>query len=709
MSGVVNVVTKEGGENYGGSFEAVSDNLTGTGDEFLGSRAYDYNVYDGAFGGPLIKGKDVGSFYVSGQRRWQYDRAPRWNYTEPLPGNSLGGWTGQGKLRLALGPSAGLELGVLNTRDDWSEYLNSYRFDLAHTPRYEDRDQRYTGELHQRLNARSFYTIGASFFRTTRRRGDGLFFDDLPAYSRAPNPYVRGDIPWFYPGLSGTPGDPLSDSLAAVVLALPGSTGALWDDYMRRQSQGYSIRADFTSQINASHQVKAGVQGDKYELRFYQNYFPSQFRPSQLDINAYGFDMNANGGQLDALDGPRRPITASAYVQDSYERDGVHADVGLRYDYLNVNAKALKNVADPLGSDLVLTEDDLADAKTYGRISPRIGIAFPVTSRNMLHVNWGQFYQQPDFQDLYVSYQFLEYKVRVGGYDVTFGNPNLRPEMTTAYEVGLSHQWNDFSKYDVSLYYKDVKDHVEATFIPASPYSFTAFRNVGLATLKGVDMSVTMHRVNHIDASLGYSLSFAEGTGAGSSSRNIAWTGGPLPPPPQWPLDFDRRHKLSANLGLSYLKNEGPKWRNHTPLADVDVNVLYNVATGARYTPTKVWDEVTLLNVAPEPIGSPNEHRGPPTQTLDFKITKGIWLGGPMLDAYVWVLNAFNASNALRVYQGTGSPHTTGFLGTAAGQAQADFLRREGIDPDHAYGLATQQSDLFSYPRTVRFGLRMEF
>jgi len=69
MSGVVNVVTKEGGDNYDGSFEAVTDNLTGTGDEIFGSRVYDYNVYDGSFGGPLVKGQDLGSFYVSGQRR----------------------------------------------------------------------------------------------------------------------------------------------------------------------------------------------------------------------------------------------------------------------------------------------------------------------------------------------------------------------------------------------------------------------------------------------------------------------------------------------------------------------------------------------------------------------------------------------------------------------------------------------------------------
>jgi hypothetical protein len=230
---------------------------------------------------------------------------------------------------------------------------------------------------------------------------------------------------------------------------------------------------------------------------------------------------------------------------------------------------------------------------------------------------------------------------------------------------------------------------------------------VGTATLKGVDLGFTLRRVKHIDASLGYCLSFAEGTSPESNTRNVAFAGSQ--PQQEWPLDFDRRHKLSVNLGLSYLKSEGPKWRDHTPLADVDVNVLYNLASGARYTPATVSDEVSLLNTTAQPTGTPNEQTGPFTQTLDFKITKAFRVGGPRLDAYVWALNAFNAHNALLVYQGTGSPYTTGFLETAEGQVLADQLRREGIDPDHAYGLATQKADLFSYPRTIRFGLRMGF
>ena len=232
------------------------------------------------------------------------------------------------------------------------------------------------------------------------------------------------------------------------------------------------------------------MQFDRHELRFYQNYFPSNFTPGQFDIDAYGFDETGKSGSLDPLDGARKPTTASAYVQNRYERGGLVANIGLRYDYLNVNAKALKNEDLPLGTDNVLTSDDLTDAKTYSRISPRIGIGFPFTDVTVLHVNWGQFYQQPNLQDLYVSYRFLEYKVRKGGYYVPFGNPNLKPEMTTAYEVGVAHQLNEYSKMDISVYYKDVRDLVQVANIPSRPYSFASFRNKDFATLKGVDVGV---------------------------------------------------------------------------------------------------------------------------------------------------------------------------------------------------------------------------
>lgn len=709
MSGVVNVITKEGGERYTGSLEAVTDNLTGTGEELFNSRVYDYNLYDGAFGGPIAPGKDWGTFYLSGQRRWQRDRAPRINYNYPLPDNELGGWTGQGKLSVPIGDKMNVKFGVLNSTDDWSEYRNSFRFNLAHTPKYEDRNQSYTGTFNHVLSAKSFYNVGVTYFNTERTRADGVLFDDVRAYGPAGNPQLRDDIPWFYPGLGGTPGDPLSDTLAARTLAIPGSTGALWDDVLHRKSKYLAFRGDFTSQVNPYHQLKAGAQVDRHELRFYQNYFPSDYAPGQFDIDAYGFDELGNDGQIGPLDGAREPFTASAYFQDKYERSGLVVNAGLRFDYLDVNTKALKSEDLPLGADNRLTDEDLTDAKTYARFSPRLGIGFPVTDKTVLHVNWGQFYQQPNLQDLYVSYRFLDYKIRNGGYYVPFGNPNLKPEMTTAYEVGVNHQLSDVAKFDVSVYYKDVRDLVQVENIQSKPYAFASYRNKDFATLKGMDLGFQLRRIRHIQAALAYTLSYAKGTGSVSNTqRNIAWTADQVPHQTS-PLDFDQRHKLSINLDLSYGAGEGKKWGNVTPFSNMSFNVLYNIASGTPYTATVVYDEVNQLNLFSNPVGPLNDRTGPVQQSLDLKVSKGFNFARLNMSAYIWMLNAFNTENALIVYSGTGSPYTTGYLNTAPGRAAAEKLESYGIDPATAYGLALQNQNLFSIPRTIRFGLRVGF
>src|SRR5436309_4242370 len=122
MSGVVNVITKEGASKYSGSVEGLTDNVAGFGHKFLGTHSYDYNIYDATIGGPILPGRDAGNFYFSGQRRWEGDRRPNSIYDRPLPANSLGGWTGQRTLTLPVSKDISLRLGGLFSQDDWREY-----------------------------------------------------------------------------------------------------------------------------------------------------------------------------------------------------------------------------------------------------------------------------------------------------------------------------------------------------------------------------------------------------------------------------------------------------------------------------------------------------------------------------------------------------------------------------------------------------------
>jgi len=297
--------------------------------------------------------------------------------------------------------------------------------------------------------------------------------------------------------------------------------------------------------------------------------------------------------------------------------------------------------------------------------------------------------------------------VSTGGYFVGFGNPNLKPEQTTAYEVGVARQMGNNVRIDATAYYKDVKDLVEITNIPSRPQSFSSYRNRDFATIKGLDVGMAMRPINHFSGSLNYSLSYAAGTGSVSNTqRNIAWTSSEIPRQTA-PLDFDQRHRLSVNLDWRLGNAEGPAWNGHKILNNFGINALFNVASGTPYTPTEVFNEVTLAAVSTTPAGPLNSRYGPWTKSLDLKATKGFGAGGMQWEAFVWALNVFDTRNSVAVYTSTGLSNTTNWLNTDEGQAfVASTQNKNG---EELYQLAQNDPTLFSNPRTVRFGIRISF
>jgi len=701
-SGVVNVVTREGGSKFFGNFEAVTDAGAGS---WIGAKSYDWNAYDASIGGPLVS--DKVTFYASGERRWQGDRGPKFigsNLNSEiqtvlgtedgrLPNNNLSGWTWQGKLAFRPSDKMNIKLGSLGSFDDWREFTQSYLYNAAHMPRYQDTNRSAFGTLNYTLSSKSFLSTSVNYFFTERKRGDGVYFDNIQGYSQPNgNPQFDPNMPYFL---------------------IPGH---VFDDYLRRKSQYWGVKGDWTSQVDRYHQLKAGLGGERHTLRYYDAYFPvnmtydanGNLTSGGEDVDRYGFDVLGKSDVNDGLDGAKHPKTLFMFAQDKFEREGVILNGGLRYDYINVDTPALASEQYPLGPppDDSLQSADLTPNKTYSRVSPRLGVAFPVTDKTLLRVNYGQFYQQVNLQDLYVSYQFLQHKVRTGGYFVGFGNPNLKPERTTAYEVGVAQQLGERMRLDATAYYKDVKDLVEIVTIASSPNGFSSYRNRDFATIKGLDIGWTMRPMHNVAANLNYSLSYAQGTGSVSNSqRNIAWTAS-NPPKQSSPLDFDQRHKISANLDWRFGKGEGPSVGGSKIFQNAGLNVLLSAGSGTPYTPVEVYDEVTLAAVSTVPIGPTNSRYGPWTSTIDMKLNKGFTVGTLNFDAYIWVLNVMDRNNALAVYESSGSAKTTNWLNTEAGQA---FLAQNPGTGQQTYDLAQTNPQLYGNPRLVRFGLRLGF
>jgi outer membrane receptor protein involved in Fe transport len=758
MSGAVNVVTKEGGIKYTGQAEAVTDNLAGG---WIGAEKYDYNIYALSFGGPLFPKSEKHTFFVSGEKRWQRDRFPRATAEGPLPNNSVDGWTWQGKFNFKLTDALKLQLGSLGSFDRWREYLNTYRYNASHMPQYDDLNHSFWAKLNHAINKSIFYNLGIQYYMTQRVVGDGIYFDDLRSYARAVlNPrydpealYWSGDDP--STSLSGvsisidtTYEDP--DTLVDTTYTYYGTTpfnyhgvtynvvkggtdhgygdeGHVYGDFLKRNSKYLGLNLDFTDQVNTNHQLRFGGSFEYHTLRRYHHLMAYKIFSTSVedsaawfqDVDSYGYEYNLATNEFSnsdkGLDGAKHPKIAALYIQDKIEYQGAVINAGVRYDYLNTDTDALKNESRPLDPNnrgaldplsAVLDPGDLEKSKAYHKVSPRVGVGFPITDRTLFHVSYGMFFQTPNLEDLYVSYKYLEYKVKTGGYYFAFGNPNLKPEQTIAYEVGFTHQLSNNSKFDLTAFYKDVKDLIEVQNIPSYPKNFASFRNADYGTIKGLDFSLTLRRTKGISANVNYTLSYATGTGSASNTqRNIAWTVDRIPKMTS-PLDFDQRHKLVLNLDVRAKKGEGPVWGNIRPLENAGINLIFNANSGKPYTPTKVYNEVTLAAISIENPGKINSRYGPWTYRLDLKADKSFYYRNLGIEFYVWVLNLFDRDNALTVFTGSGSPNTTGWLATPEGQAWLQTYGEAGLKK---YLEAEGDPTCYGVPRMIRFGMILSF
>ena len=723
-SGAINVTTKEGTQTFAGSVEAVTSSLTDD---------YGYNNYSVDLTGPLLPNNEKLSFFVSGERRVQDDRDPHaMNNGDRLPNDELRGWTWQGKLRYDVTPTFIARFGVLGSYDKFDRYARAYHFDQDHMAKIEDKNNSFYVQFTHNLSKNTFWTAKANYFTTGRILADGMLFDNWYSYGRESMPSYNNTA-LFWPG-----DDPDTDAYDARI----------FDDFTKQNSSYYGFDYDLTHQMNSNNELKFGLEYQRHTLRYLRHATPRRLYLGPEDgglddIDNYGYELRYTydgndsiiGAEIVNLDdgwnAAKHPYTFATYLQDKFEWEGLVVNAGLRFDYLNVNTDRLRNEELPLDPDSMkiydpnnaniayadsLTQDDLEPTDAETRISPRLGIAFPVTEKTVFHLYYGKFFQRPELQNLYVSYNYLEYMIVNSPYYNPVGNPNLEPEETTAYEVGVAHQLGDNTRLDIIAYYKDVKNLTQVVNQPSLPNSFGTFRNQDFGTIKGIELALKMRRSRNIAFDVSYTLAYANGTGSYATTQtNIAWTNSERPLTVA-PLTYDQRHKLTAVVDVRSGKGEGPMLGDFHPLERAGMNVIFNVSSGTPFSPMEVYNEITLASVTPTPAASINSRYGPWTYRIDLKANKVINVGGLDLDFYLWVLNLLDTENVIDVYEGTGLANNTGWLSTAPGQ---DFINNsEYQDSDPMYGdmngqqqYEFKQNDPLNYgiPRMIRFGVRMSF
>jgi outer membrane receptor protein involved in Fe transport len=729
-SGIVNVTTNSGTDKYHGNVEVVSDNLWGK------THSYDQNYYSADIGGP-IPYLEKGTFFFSGEKRWLGDRDPSSKTKEiaeqynlgsyfgstpqRLPSNSENGFSYQGKLDYAFKPTLKGALSFNGSLDKWQEYRHDRLFTSEHMPRYKDKNVGVNAKVTHSVNKNMFYNLSASFFLTERIRGDGVLFDNLAAYRRVYLPNFEGGRVFTNPEEDQQ--NLFFEDSAAITASYynhniePGSDEdtivgyqqAYWANFMHRKSTYWGLKGDLTDRVTEHHTLKTGFDFQRHTLRYFENLDATLGYTKNL-VNRYGFDENGNESDNEGYaNNTKHPINLGLYAEDRFDWQNLVVSAGLRFDFFDYKALRIKDIIYPLdpgrltGVD-TLDESDLEKSEKFTRLSPRLGIAFPVSDKTQLHVNYGKFYQRPDLNKLYLGYDFFTARIQAGSY-YPFASPNLKPEKTTQYEFGLSHQLGDNTALDLTAYYKDVTDLTQIYHqTPGYPSQYDYYSNIDYGTIKGLDIEFNMRRTRNITLDLKYTLAYATGTGSYSQSHYIiAWQNPKFPNKTTAPLDYDQRHSLIGMFDIRAGKGEGPKIGNTYILENTGLNLLVQARSGTPYTPIKSGNVITLAAFTPEPTGSINSAYMPWTFQIDLKLEKKITIHGYDVTPYILVKNLLDRDNIYAVYETSGQANETGWLGTAEGRT---FAQNYG---SYEYQLAQNNPKNYGNPRMIMAGIRASF
>ena len=617
LSGVVNIVTREGGRQW----SARLQNRIGTFQYGKDSLKTEGGRVNWLVSGPLIT--DKLSLFVSGEHTGHDSYLPFGNNTEDSYFAKLT-FTGISRLKV--------NTMYRNSWRHWQNYSHSWLYAQEQYYQYSSSSEQIALNLTHTLSQRLFYEIRVSQFKQHFRQGIWLDTDSTDHWMR-----LDEYVPWNEYQL-----DP--DAGNGHEFYSYGNPPT----YVDSESKTIDLRGDLVWQSGRWNEIKTGIQIKSHELRLLDIYDPKRDHP-------YIDDYEEN------------PIELAAYIQDKIEFPYLVINLGLRFDNMDGNA-AYRN--DPL-LDTVLTTAD-----SRSQISPRLGIAHPISDRTKIHFAYGHFFQNPEYQYLYENSQ----------YDVTvreplFGQPNLDAERTVAYEVGLSHQFNDALVGRFTAYYKDITGLIGTHYYP--PYTdeapdqyvgYTLIVNEDYANTKGFEVNLDYNNGRRIAGSITYTFSVAKGS-ASSEGEQYPGTSESTR---LYFLDFDKSHGFNAFGSWRMGKREGPRFGEFFPFAETEIGFILRASTGYPYTPS--GRDVGFVEL--------NSLRQPSTYSIDIEAGREFPLPGKLYGRlFLEVLNLTNVSNVRYVYSDTGDPDYT-----LVGGYSQEYMR----DPSN-----------YGPPRNFRLGLTL--
>jgi outer membrane receptor for ferrienterochelin and colicin len=708
LSGYVNIATKDGDNKFAGSLNAyVGDYYSTHTDIFRNlDKPNPWNIHnvEGSLSGPIIQNKmwfytDLRYIYYGGYYRGKREYNP-WNITvnngsDQLPEN---------RYTLIALPSGKGDGKIVNLNDNTKMYGQgkltyriipeiklTYNYIYDHVD-YRDFNQMYT--LNPDGDLKKFRSGVTNILGMTHTLGSNTFYQlNFSYFSHKYKQYVYED--WDDSRYTN------SDLLSQQPADMPSFyTGGTERNRMHRSTTTLGVKWDLTSQVTKSHQIKAGFEYNKHQLDYLSvtPMQPSGLATTSTSLNPFVKlsypDINNPDENLNIDSYLHKPTEFSAYIQDKIELNEMIINLGVRFDYFSPDGKVL---ADPSDPDIyrpynpVNIAKTIAERKTYWykkasdkyQISPRLGVAFPVTDRGVVHFSYGHFFQIPNFDLLY---QNPEYKFGAGTGNVGLaGNPDLKPQMTVSGEVGVQQALSDDISFDLTGYFRDIRDLAGTRADEIDMYGtsgavrYSQLVNSDFGFVKGIVLTVTKRLSNNWTASIDYTLQLAKGNASDPTTSRDMVLAGQQPEIQLVRLAQDQTHTL--NVTFSYSSPD--LW---------GFSLIGSYGSGFPYTPTESQDISNLLI---------NTETKPATYNVDFRAYKDFEIAAYKLSLFLRVNNLFDIKNQVNVYGDSGTADYTISENTYRGlnlPAYVNTISEYYRNPSY-----------YSEPRRIEFGATLFF
>ena len=142
-------------------------------------------------------------------------------------------------------------------------------------------------------------------------------------------------------------------------------------------------------------------------------------------------------------------------------------------------------------------------------LSGRLSLAYEVGNATRVRANIGTGRKAPTFTD------------RFGFFPGLFiGNPNLKPERSVSYDLGIDQTLLDDSlELQFSVYYQDLEDEINGFVLDPDTFLFTAENINGDSTRKGVEASATLNLTGNLN--FGGSYTYTDSTENDGSANGM--------------------------------------------------------------------------------------------------------------------------------------------------------------------------------------------